>query len=480
MISTPERDERRSYEEALSLARARLANNASDLDAAPVYLSRARGGPWRQLDPRLQIEIDRLRAIEREALDHRQAISALEAELDEFDSFFRNPSERARISLAFRTWINNLRDPSQLLDELIPDPRRRYLGKSAALRLRTAEEILDERAARGGDIGPLASLPFLDVDDVRDLEYTARRRMDPVSPAQSVAVLLPLRIETRFDRPDAVNPRWRLRLRLFPETASILRDDGPSTESERAHTELMWHKANGDLRSPEGKLAFQRLAEQCGGERACWLARTLPVVRETPDGPLIVEPVVAREAQSRHFHRPIGLPRQIEIWLARGGNPPAQAAVLDVDPATIARHSDVREQFGEGSGFTGTLPLTWWLSFEAAKKVGLAAEIPLETIPPVDIDALYVVGVDDGSARALFESHATAGSLAVLGPGTPTNTVAGEPAAAIGRNIDEWYALATTSGLAEPGSRPPGARTFGRKRAAGPACGRRARNPCAG
>ena len=59
---------------------------------------------------------------------------------------------------------------------------------------------------------------------------------------------------------------------------------------------------------------------------------------------------------------------------------------------------------------------------------------------PDDIDVLYVVGLGNGEYEParLFEAHEAAGSLGLLAPGTPTNTVDGAPAADLGRDADAW------------------------------------------
>lgn len=451
---TPEERTRQSYAQALSLARGRLAIAVIELERAPVYLARPIAGAWERIDPRLQQAIDRLAQTRREAQRHRAAIRALEADLDELTRFADLPAERTRLELAVRTWINGVRDAAELLAQLSPDPRRAYVGKTPAMAVDTARAIVALRDTQGGDIGPIATLPIavpLADEDTWDLERTGRFRLDAIPRGQSVGVLMPLRIETRFAPPDSEHAEWRLRLRLFPEAASLNRHAGPPTDAERAHTEAMWRECDGLLDSPTGTLAFQRLVERCGGARACWLARTLPVARLSPTAPIEVTPVVARPEEHREFQQPAGLPPTLEVWLARGGLAPTLMTTLAVDRAKLASQVDLRAVAAESAAvLAGDLPETWWLSFEEAKRIGLGADIPVGTTTPSDIDTLYVIGLGEQSPRALFEAHVAAGQLAVMAPGTATNTVAGEPTTDLGRGSAYWWELARRSGLDQP------------------------------
>jgi len=53
---------------------------------------------------------------------------------------------------------------------------------------------------------------------------------------------------------------------------------------------------------------------------------------------------------------------------------------------------------------------------------------------------LYVVGLGEDKPDSLFLAHRDNGSLGLIAPGTPTNTVDGEPAATWARpgDVRQW------------------------------------------
>ena len=60
--------------------------------------------------------------------------------------------------------------------------------------------------------------------------------------------------------------------------------------------------------TPAGILAFRRLAGQCGGPRAAWLATNLTPVRAEPDAPITVTPTHTRPDRAAATHPTVGLP----------------------------------------------------------------------------------------------------------------------------------------------------------------------------
>ena len=85
----------------------------------------------------------------------------------------------------------------------------------------------------------------------------------------------------------------------------------------------MWRSAGGaDLATPEGRRAWRALVGAVGAERAAWLARTFPPVVAADGAITIDRPAEVRDQMRRS--RLAGLPPTIELWLARGGQPPAR------------------------------------------------------------------------------------------------------------------------------------------------------------
>jgi hypothetical protein len=257
--------------------------------------------------------------------------------------------------------------------------------------------------------------------------------------APEIGVLLPVRLETRFVR-DGSPPRSRLRVRVIPDAVSISNHDELATTAELDAVEAMWRTAGGQgLESAAGRQAWRELAAAVGAERAAWLARTFPPV--TGSGGEIT---ITRPSQTRTEMRApklMGLPPTLEIWLARGGQPPAQAAKLTVLVDEIDLDLDDPSSTKQ----------PWWTSFKEAVRVGLAAEIDLGTGAPDDIDALYVVGIGGGDPGPLLAAQADSGRLGIVPPGSATNTVDGEAALSLG-GVDDWRRLVPIGPTGQPGT----------------------------
>ena len=90
------------------------------------------------------------------------------------------------------------------------------------------------------------------------------------------------------------------------------------------------------------------------------------------------------------------------------------------------------------------IPELWWTSYAAAERVGLATEVELPGVPQLDV--LLVTGLSDLEPRDAFAAHAGHGELGVVAPMSPSNTVAGQPAADLGRDPATWLEVARTGG----------------------------------
>ena len=257
--------------------------------------------------------------------------------------------------------------------------------------------------------------------------------------APEIGVLLPVRLETRFVR-DEASADWRLRIRVIPDAVSIANHDELATPAELDAVERMWRAAGGsDLESTDGRRAWRDLAAVVGAERAAWLARTFPPVT-SPGGEITIE----RPAETRTEMRApklMGLPPALEIWLARGGQPPVQAAQLTVLVDEIDLDLDDPSSTKQ----------PWWTSFEEAVRVGLAAELGLGTSAPDDIDAIYAVGIGGGDPGPLLAAQADSGRLAIVPPGSATNTVNGAAALSLG-DVDEWRRVVPVGPTGQPGT----------------------------
>ncbi|AKF86650.1 hypothetical protein MFUL124B02_30900 [Myxococcus fulvus 124B02] len=259
--------------------------------------------------------------------------------------------------------------------------------------------------------------------------------------AQEIGVLLPVRLETRFIPPKN-GSGWLLRVLVSPDEVSIDRHDPIPADSELDSLELMWNRAKGDLDSEEGKSAWRMFAERVGGARAAWLARSFPQLPPGPDGVIHV----ARPATTRtepRMSRIAGFPPRLELWAARGSAAPALLATSTVDAALL------RLDFGNPNDPASA---RWWSDWGTAVSAGLGFEVDLGLAVPNDVRVLYVVGLGSEDPINVFGAHRDSGALAVIEPGTPTNSVDGAPAASLAREPETWRAIARAPDVAGAGS----------------------------
>lgn len=365
---TLEREERFTYVEAIAELRRRLADPADDESAAADLAG----------------------------------LIAVEQALDEFDAGV-HPFGLQTIFEGTWEFMFEVESGTELLALLIPDPRRRA-RPDPPMSLETADAIV-----AGFQLGMASGSGFEDAfgalsdADRDDLSHTARRlhelRHAPVADGQSVGVLMPLRLETRFFEPEQPGGSWRLRLRVFPEEASFDRAPGPATTDEAAHTAAMWQRCDGDFTTPAGRAAFGDLAAKVGGPRAAWLARTLPA----DGGGIGVD-------RPRTFSRPRGLPAALMVFLARGGGEPELAEVLSLDRETIAAHMDLNAVYEQVGNPDDPPPDTWWTSFGEAKFVGLAADLDIGESPTTSMPSTSPASATRSPAHSCALTPQTAAS----------------------------------------------------------------------
>lgn len=352
-----------------------------------------------------------------------EAISRLEQLRRELRNLDLPGRQRDGCDEAAVAWLNQLTSPRQLVAELefdpsIPAPRNR--GQA----LRVAIAVIRHRDRSPGGLRSLADLrrvPGVDRGWLAHLRHTGCRRLPPEGPArQVVGVLLPLRIETRFDP-------GTLRLRVVPDEPWFARHDARTSKGELEALERYVAAAAAAPDDASAAIAWGDLTAHVGGGRAVWLMRTFTVpnggggvvVSRPPEADLRIEPA---------FPRIEGFPAELDVWLARGGGPPARVATLAVD------HARLRTDFPDPEA----AERRWWESWDEALQAGLAAKIEL-TGDPNDIDALFVTGLGSEDPGKLFAAHRDEGVLGLVRPGTPTNSVDGAPAASLAGDPEIWW-----------------------------------------
>lgn len=251
----------------------------------------------------------------------------------------------------------------------------------------------------------------------------------------TVEILAPLRIETRFvspaDRTDGVN-EWMLRLRIYPDEFSIRRIVHPPSPQELDRLEESIAAMSGALPLTEAD-AFASFAAAVGASRALALWRA----HVTTDG--AGQRSVDRTGEAPHerfaVHGPAGLPERLDVWFVHTNGTRHLATTLTPNIVEIGKDLDLQIFNNQAMFNSGKLPDTWWLSYPRAIDVGLAADIDIGVTPP-PLDALVVLGIGEEDAATLVDAHNAGGRMSVLAPGTPTNTIAGEPTTDFGEKAE--------------------------------------------
>jgi hypothetical protein len=245
----------------------------------------------------------------------------------------------------------------------------------------------------------------------------------------TIGVLLPLRLETRFDGP-------RLRLRVIPDEPWFDRHDPlPSAieldDLERFLTVAGEGPVGERPISPEARAAWETFASRHGPGRAAWLVRTFPATGALdPTGRRRVQRPPELQEEARFTELSGDFPGELQVWIARGGEPEL-AATLTVDHERLALDPPNPEIPDDRR---------WWESWEEAVAAGLATELDLGS-GGGGVDALYVVGLGETSPDRLFASHRDAGQLGLVAAGTATNAVDGQPVADLGTDPAVWLTL---------------------------------------
>lgn len=428
---TRRRDLIEESRQALAAGHERAAQLAGDLAAIPGWL--AVGDPARHADAgdrQLAQQAQQLRA---ELADVHHGLDRLYAELDALDG---DRADDVHRFVEWSDWLAEVATAEQLLAELSPDPRRLFLAAEPRMSAATAQRIVQTVAANGGHVGDgqtFVTTAALSDDDVFDLEYTAWERLDPLDANHVVGVLLPLRIETRYVPRAADADPWKLRVRVYPDPVALGRPAATATVDEAKLVAACWNQANGDLSTAEGAAAFRTLAAAVGAGRAAYLLGSVAVVAGEPG--FVPSGDYRSQGIRSVTYRP-ALPDVLQIW-ADSGAGLRLLGELRPDHVQIAAQADFDQSL---AGLApDKVPDLWWTSYAQAVQVGLAGEV---TLDGRDVRVLMVTGLGGADAGPTFAALADNGRLGVVAPMSPTNTVAGTPAADLGLDPSSWLEVA--------------------------------------
>lgn len=233
----------------------------------------------------------------------------------------------------------------------------------------------------------------------------------------SVGVLLPARLETRFDQ-DSDSGHWVLRVLVVPGAASLDSHDDAVDVDELLRLEAAASACQGRLAHPEGLAAFEQLAAELGAGRAAWLVRTRLRV-DGDEWQVLADAAGPRQGQDRPPTTIRGLPPELELWADDDGGASTMLTTFHPIAAALPITPEADESF--------------WASWDTLEGVGLATSIDLDEqgIDPAAIARLTLVGLHDpgdpdgpggtGAVADLFSAQVSAGRAALLRPGTPTN-----------------------------------------------------------
>ncbi len=309
-------------------------------------------------------------------------------------------------------------------------------------------DYLDQvRSAVDGDEEILAEL--LSAGHRRWLLQPAAERPYPFD---DVGVLLPLRLETLFDRPASEyndDPTsWRLSLRVIPDEASICRDDAFVSPDERKAATAFWNAVQqpGDpgpswLDGEDAAVAWGQFCARVTPARAAWLIGELDAARVGERIAVSLPPAMPPAPQP---NRVGGMPPELQVIIT------TTLAVDGLTEHAIGRLPMAPDQQIAAERLLLPVPANldeerarWWSNWAEAKAVGLGGEWLLPPgVTPQNIETLYVVGIGDERPEAHFKAQIDAGELGVLRLGAPTNTVHGRPAADLGQANADWLAVA--------------------------------------
>ncbi len=262
--------------------------------------------------------------------------------------------------------------------------------------------------------------------------------------------LLPVRLVTRFHRPDEHSPPTHLHLRIHPDVIHADAHDPALTEQEELLARAYWQQvqtAAGDETVIADARA--RLAAQLDPYRALWVA-SATAGGAKPARSTAPRPTIARLLPARWLAIGYVNGEEVDRWWSL-----PVTADLPMAPNLTA--------LAEGDGIRAFLRkqgLQWMVDFEQAVQVGMGIKIPLDNVTAtVGFGELIVVGVgdrDDDSAAlaALMAAHRYTEGLDFVPQGAPTNNT-DTVASAVSTDAPDLGALfASEGGNVLPRGRP--------------------------
>lgn len=280
---------------------------------------------------------------------------------------------------------------------------------------------------------------------------TTAQQFDPVREvmgqwpsAQLPAVLLPVRLETRFvfetSGPESPEDRGELRVRIYPDDLHIDSHDPALTEVERRWGCEFWAQcAQSGWDEETGQAAWRRLGERFTAERALWIAEALrPEGVGVTKGELVFPEVPSRKEVWSRAPVARALPTR---WVLLGYRGKSTELVAWGGPVpselAVGPSLDFQEPFEsepESEQLEVDDAMRWLVDFEEAEAVGMAIRVSLSRAEAErKLDTLVVLGLTEGedeeALAELLRTKRHTDGFAFVPQGTPTNNT---PAARAG------------------------------------------------
>lgn len=234
-------------------------------------------------------------------------------------------------------------------------------------------------------------------------------------------LLLPLRIQTRFDRDASL-----LLARVYPDEISIESHEPRLTPGEQDAGNQLWAApdVSPDPATPSKRDRWRGIVARFGLNRAAWIYHAT-----NPAGPppaVIDQPLTVPAAWTLPERLVFRFYGSSDLLLSEIlGAPIPDGLELGIDPArpgSAFQRTDGNLQYPR--------EFQWQIDFAEAVKVGMGISVPLNLIGnPGRIERLVVLGVrlstDETQSAALVEkliaSHTYTDGFSILRQGTPTN-----------------------------------------------------------
>lgn len=285
---------------------------------------------------------------------------------------------------------------------------------------------------------------------------TAATAAPPLADGAAPAILLPVRLETRWFEVGSPT-ELELRVRIFPDELHVPADDHDAPTAHERALAIAWWQARDA--APDGDAvaaAWQALVTAARPGRAAWLTRTFAPRATTPTQPPDVPPLPAGSP-------PTGVRALPDRWYVVGRRAEQTvftATTAPVRPGLRATPDPADQPSASDRPAVGA-QLDWLTAYPDAVAAGMAVSIRVARVDAEALDELIVVGLattagPESTALAdLLAAHGRAGELALVADDAATNHTAevraAAPALAAGTIAAAGSALAElTSALGVP------------------------------